>query len=75
MPSGYISSTLGREQQIAASLEQALLVGGQGARVLVEVFVGAELQRVDENAGDHEIGALCSLGHQGGMAAVQVARW
>ncbi|MNS81334.1 hypothetical protein D3C72_1150450 [compost metagenome] len=63
----------GREQQIAASLEQALLVGDQGARVLVEVFVGAELQRVDEDAGDHEIGALRSLGHQGGMAAVQVA--
>ncbi|MNN36961.1 hypothetical protein D3C81_1508800 [compost metagenome] len=63
----------GREQQIAACLEQALLVGSERARVGVKVFVGAELQRVDEDTGDHEVGTLGGLGHQRGMAVVQVA--
>ncbi|MCY1420916.1 hypothetical protein D9M71_365530 [compost metagenome] len=61
------------EQQVAAGLEQFLLVGGEGSRVLVEVFAGAELQRVDEDAGDNEIDPLRGFGHQRGMAAVQVA--
>ena len=36
-------------------------------------FAGAELQRVDENTRDHEVRLLRGLGHQGGVAAVQVA--
>ena len=58
---------------MATGLEQFLLVGGEGARVLVEVFAGAELQRVDENARDHEIHPLGGFGNQRDMAAVQVA--
>ncbi|MNZ82330.1 hypothetical protein D3C78_1010250 [compost metagenome] len=63
----------GGEQQVAPGLEQFLLVGSEGSRVLVEVFAGAELQRVDEDTRNDEIDALCGLGHQGGVAAVQVA--
>ncbi|MND93963.1 hypothetical protein D3C80_861660 [compost metagenome] len=63
----------GREQQLAAGFEEFFLVGGEGARVAVEVFAGAELQRVDEDAGNHEVAALGGLGHQGGMPGMQVA--
>ncbi|MCY1455367.1 hypothetical protein D9M71_724980 [compost metagenome] len=58
---------------MAAGFEQLLLVGGEGARVLVEVFAGTELQRIDEDAGDHEVGALTGLGHQCGMPGVEIA--
>src|SRR5450830_1178882 len=63
----------GGEQQVATGLEQFFLVGGEGSRVLVEVFVGAELQRVDEDARHHEVRSLRGLGYQGRVAAVQVA--
>lgn len=58
---------------MAAGLEQFFLVGGEGARVFVQVFAGAELQRVDENARHHEVGSLRRLGDQRYVAAVQVA--
>ncbi|MNZ90484.1 hypothetical protein D3C78_1094480 [compost metagenome] len=61
------------EQQLAAGLEEFFLVGGEGARIAVEVLAGAELQRVDEDAGDDEIGALGGFGHQRGMAGMQIA--
>ncbi|MCY1178712.1 hypothetical protein D9M73_190770 [compost metagenome] len=61
------------EQQVATGGHQLLLVGHQGARVTGQVFAGAELQRVDEDTGDDKIDALCGLGHQGRVAAVQVA--
>lgn len=54
-------------------MEQFFLIGGEGAGVFVQVFAGTELQRVDEDAGNHEVGALGGLGHQRGVAAVQVA--
>ena len=63
----------GREQQVAAGLQEFFLIGGQRARVFVQVFASTELQRVDENARHHEIRLLRGLGHQGGVAAVQVA--
>ncbi|MNP35517.1 hypothetical protein D3C76_1288530 [compost metagenome] len=58
---------------MAASFQEFLLIGGQRARVLVQVFGGAELQWVHENAGHHEVDPLGSLGHQCHMAAVEVA--
>ncbi|MCY1379566.1 hypothetical protein D9M69_672950 [compost metagenome] len=61
------------EQQVTAGIEEFLLVGGQGARVAAQVFAGAELQRVDEDTGDHEIGALGGFLDQGNMPGVQVA--
>ncbi|EVT88823.1 hypothetical protein Z046_26780 [Pseudomonas aeruginosa VRFPA09] len=61
------------EQQVAAGFEQAFLVGCEGSRVFVEVFAGAELQRVDEDADDHEVGAFAGFLYQRGMAGVEVA--
>ena len=61
------------EQQVAAGIQQALLIGFQGARVAGEVFVDAELQRIDEDAGHHEVDALTGFFHQGGVAVMQVA--
>ena len=72
MPSGYISSTSGwnsRWQPAATSFSwSACRVRGYG-----QVFAGAELQRVDEDAGDDEVGALCGFLHQRGVAGVEVA--
>jgi hypothetical protein len=48
-------------------------IGRQCARVLVEVFAGAELQAVDENAGDHRVAMLTRQFHQRQVARVQVA--
>src|SRR6202007_2277513 len=62
-----------REQQMTTGLEQFLLVGGEGARVLVEVFASTELQRIDENAADQKVRPLGGFGHQCNVAAVQVA--
>ena len=45
----------------------------EGARVFVEVFAGAELQAVHEDAGDHHVGVLAGLTHQIEMAVVEVA--
>ena len=60
------------KQQVTACLQECFLIGSEGARVGVEVFVGPKLQRVNENARDHEIGLLRRLADQRGMAAVQV---
>ena len=57
---------------MAAGRDQFFLVGHEGARVLGQVFVGAELQRVDEDAGNHEVGTLAGFLHQGNVALVQV---
>jgi hypothetical protein len=64
---------IGSEQQIAVGIGQQGAVGGQGARVGVEVFVDAELGGIDENAGNHDIGATLGGLDQGDMAVVQVA--
>ncbi|MCY1528623.1 hypothetical protein D9M68_637350 [compost metagenome] len=61
------------EQQVATGGHQLLLVGHQGARVTGQVFAGAELQRVDEDTGDHEVGTLAGLLHQGDVPGVEVA--
>ena len=58
---------------MAAGFEQAFLVGCEGSRVCVEVFAGAELQRVDEDADDHEVGAFAGFLYQRSMAGVEVA--
>ncbi len=62
-----------RKEQVAAGFEQLVLIRSEGARVVVQVFVGAELQWIDEDAGDHEVGALPGLLHQRDVAGVQVA--
>jgi len=51
---------------------ELLAVGRERARVAVEVLAGAELQPIDEDAGDHAIGLLAGLAHQRDMALVQV---
>ena len=57
-------------------MQELFLIGSEGARVGIEVFVGAKLQWVDENARYHKIGLLRGGGHQCGVTAVQVAhRW
>jgi len=61
------------EQQVTTCADQLFLIGDQGAWVFVEVFVGAELQRVDEDAGDHEISALGGFFHESDVPGVQVA--
>ncbi|MCY1266364.1 hypothetical protein D9M70_147720 [compost metagenome] len=61
------------EQEVAASGYQLLLVGHQGAGVGGQVFAGPELQRVDEDTGDHEIGALAGFLYQGDVPGVEVA--
>ncbi len=62
-----------REQHVHAFLFQFFHVGLEGARVLVEVFVGAELQAVDEDGRDHRIAMLARQSHQRQVALVQVA--
>ena len=54
-------------------LLERLEVGAEVARVLVEVFVGAELQRVDEDRDDHGVGELPCAVDEGEVALVQRA--
>src|SRR5690606_41029755 len=63
----------GVEQILDAFAEQLFLVGGQGAGIFVETFVGAELQRIDENADHHHIGGFSGAANQIDMAIVQIA--
>ena len=51
----------------------AFLVRRERTRVVVRVLVGTELQRIDEDAGDHEVGALAGFLHQRDMTGVEVA--
>ena len=62
----------GRKQHVHAFLLQLLDVVLQGARVLVEVFVRAELQAVHENGRHHRIAVLARQAHQAQVALVQV---
>ena len=48
-------------------------VVGEGARILVKVLVRAELQAIDEDAGDHGVAVRARLFHQGDVPSVQVA--
>ncbi len=63
----------GREQHVDAFLLQLLDVCLQRARVFVEVFVGAELQPVDEDRRDHRVAVLARQAHQAQVALMQVA--
>ncbi len=62
-----------REQHVDAFLFQLVDVGLEGARILVEVFVRAELQAVHENGGDDRVAMLARQAHQRQVAFVQVA--
>ena len=64
---------VGVKQQVAAGCQQFFLVGGEGTRILVQIFTGAELQWIDEDAGDHEVGALGGDLHQRNVTRVQIA--
>ena len=58
---------------MSAYFQQLLLVFSQGARVAVQIFAGAELHRVDEDAYHDVIGALQGLFYQGNVTGVQIA--
>jgi len=57
----------------AAGLLQAGGVGFGCARVAGEVFVRAELGRIDEDAGDHAVGVLPGQRDQRVVTCMQVA--
>ena len=63
----------GDEQAIHAPLGGEGPVAGQVARVVREVFFGAELQRVDEDAQDDAVGALLGAVDQAQVPFVQRA--
>ncbi len=63
----------GRKQQVTTRCHQLLLIGSQSARVAVEIFVGTELQRVDEDTGHHGIGLPACCFHQFDVALMQIA--
>jgi hypothetical protein len=62
-----------RPHHVHLGLLQQLAVGVEGARILVEVLVGPELQRVDEDADDHAFAQLARLVDQADVAGVQIA--
>jgi hypothetical protein len=62
-----------REQHVHAFLFQLVDVGLEGARILVEILVRAELQAVDEDRGDHRVAVLARQAHQRQVALVQIA--
>jgi hypothetical protein len=45
----------------------------EGARVFLEILVRRELQRIDEDAGDHKALALTRDSHQRQVTFVQIA--
>src|SRR5690606_15621610 len=62
------------KQNVDVALALKLLdVGLQGARIAVEVLVGAELQPVDEDAGHDGAAMLARQFHQSQMPRMQVA--
>ncbi len=61
-----------REQHIQSGGFQLAGILGQRARIAGEVLVGAELGRVDENAGDGARGLLAGAFDQMDVATVQV---
>ncbi|KAG1466432.1 hypothetical protein G6F57_013260 [Rhizopus arrhizus] len=63
----------GQPHGVAADLLQPGHIGLGRTRVATEVFIGAELGRVDEDARHHLVGVLARQGHQRMMAAMQVA--
>ena len=63
----------GGEQQVAAARRQQLAVAVERARILAEILAGAELQWIDEQRGDHDIGQRSRPVHQRQMAFVQIA--
>ena len=67
-----------REDNIAACSRKLFAVGFEGARVAVKIFVGEELQAVDEDARHSRVSSakfflLHSQIHQRNMPAVQIA--
>ena len=72
MPSG-IFPPRGCVQHLHALAEQLFLVRRHGAGIGVQVFIGAELQGIYENADDHHIAQAPRLAHQVEVALVQVA--
>jgi hypothetical protein len=62
-----------REDEIAPGGDELGEVAGEVARVGVEVLALAELRGVDENAGDHQVGARLGEGDEFHVRAVQVA--
>ena len=57
-----------REQHVDAGGMQLGAIVLEGARILVEVLVRAELQAIDEDAGDHRVAMGSGLRHQADVA-------
>src|SRR5210317_518489 len=62
-----------QKQYVTASVNKRRAICIECARVGVEVFVSAELQRIDENAHDDEVVFGACAGHERQMTCVQVA--
>src|SRR5690606_39706659 len=61
----------GREHEVHALLGAEREVGVEGARVAVEVLAGPELERVDEDGGDHRVRDLAGFAQVRAVALVQ----
>ena len=70
---GVEVALVGGKHHVATGGGQLVAVGLQRARVGVEVFVGAKLQAVDEDAGHRHVTQRHGLAHQVQVAVVQVA--
>ncbi len=70
---GVQVTLVGRKHHVATGGGELVAVGLQGAGVGVEVFVGAELQPVDEDAGHGHVTQRHGLAHQIQVTVVQVA--
>ena len=61
-----------REQHVDAALLELDAVGFERTRIPIEILVGAELQPIDEDAGDDAIAVAARDFHQRHMPGVQV---
>ena len=73
-PSGYISSTVGANTKSTPRPSSSVEVAVEVARVLVEVLVRAELQRVHEDRDDDRVGELARPLDEGEVPVVQGAQ-
>ena len=70
---GVDIADIGRIENLHPLTEQLFLVGGQCARVGVEVFICTELKRIDENTDDNYVAKRTCFAHQVQVPLVQIA--
>ena len=64
---------VGREQNVNPFALQFLAIGLKGSRVLVEIFVGRELETVHKNRCHHRIAQTSRNSHQREVTLMQIA--